>query len=198
MNLARTYPGTEELVATIVAESQNHPSWRPGRAGALVALAGLEEHVWMKADEFASWVDVNSWAARRRKEGITPIQAIGMSPKRKLQIIRGERQALKVEALACAHYAMRLPVPCLPGDVAGFAAWCGRTFGGTNRLSDFLHIKQETITDRIRGFDIVEGERSARLPEIGLIRAMAWVAHAGPFCPYGDPPDIQVWPGQEV
>jgi hypothetical protein len=198
LELGRTYPGTPELVATIISESKNHPAWRPARAGALMALAEEQPRIWMTQQQFIDWLDVNSWVSRRRKEGVTPIQAIGMSPRTKLKLIRGERPVSKVEALACAHYHARFDVPTPPGDVNAFAIWVNDTFGAARRIGEWLDLTNTIITDRMRGFDIDLGRRRVRAPEIDLIRAMDFVARCGPFVPYGIREPVEYFPKAEA
>lgn len=190
------WPGTEELVRAVIGESKYVPAWRPGRAGALRAYAEMQPRVWITADEFADWVRSQSAAGRKRRDAESPIDKLGMTSKRKLRLIRGDSEATKAEALACAHVAMNFPLPVQPGDVAGFATWVANTFGGVEKLSDWLGVKNTVIGDRMRGFDVVGAERRPREPEVGLIRALDWIARCGPFCPYGEPIVVKTWPGQ--
>jgi hypothetical protein len=175
LELGRTYPGTPELVATIISESKNHPAWRPARAGALMALAEEQPRIWMTQQQFIDWLDVNSWVSRRRKEGVS-----------------------KVEALACAHYHARFDVPTPPGDVNAFAIWVNDTFGAARRIGEWLDLTNTIITDRMRGFDIDLGRRRVRAPEIDLIRAMDFVARCGPFVPYGIREPVEYFPKAEA
>jgi hypothetical protein len=195
---ANCYPDTPELVLAIVAESKNHAAWRPGRAGALRGLAEMNRQVWMRPDEFADWILVQSAAGRKRGETLKPIEKLGMTSKRKLRLIRGDAEVSAVEALACAHVAMNFAMPVEPGDVDAFARWVAATFGGVERLSKFLRITNTQIGDRMRGFDVVGDFRVPRAPEAALIRALHWIARCGPVCPYGEELAVKTWPGQEI
>lgn len=189
-----------ELSKSVIAESVGVNCWRPGRAA---LLQSARDGPWMTAAEFKAWVTYQTvaWRKRVRLEGHAagppPIEAIAMANGRKLLLMKGQRSATKIEALAMAHYALGLaqPVPC---DAEAFEAWAVERFGSLYPIGEFLGVKGETLVDRCRGYDIRDGVRRPRAPEPDLIRAMDWCWRVGPFCPYGDPTGIPVWPGQEV
>lgn len=193
----KTYPGTDELVERLVAESKNHPAWRAVRAAAVRALHDTQQpRVWMTKAEFADWITVQNIVVRRRKEPLKPLEAVSIASSRKGKILRGEAAVSKVEALACAHFALRLPMPVAPGDVAGFNDWTDATFGAVAHIETWLELNRAHIGDRMRGYDIVKGEQRPRAPDAGLIRAMDWTARMGTACPYGVQPKVAVFPGQ--
>lgn len=191
---AGCYAGTTALVQGIVDESKFVSAWRPLRAGAILAAAHAAPRVWMTRDQFADWITVQSFAARRRGDPVKPAEATGISSHQRLSILRGVRAVEKTEALACAHYAMQLAMPVPAGDVEGFADWCGRTFGAVNEVTKWLDLPGNYITDRMRGFDVRKGVRHEVAPGAGLIRALDWVARVGPICPYGDLPEVETFP----
>lgn len=198
------WPGSETLVQGILAESVGALAWRPHRAA---VIAGTESRCWMTPAEFGTWITEQTWAWRRRaKDGPPeprPLPAVGInathsSSNRKLHLLRGTRAVSKIEALAMAHYAHRFPLPFDVGDVAAFADWFPPRFALAGGIAEWLEYRAVDLTDRLRGFDVRDGQRWARAPEAGLIRALDWVWRVGPFCPYGEPQGRAVWPGQEV
>lgn len=176
---AKTWPGTADVVAAVVAESVNHRAWQPVRAAALmVTEANPDGHVWMTAAEFEACSRPYRMAEVAAQTGVTQW--------RRRAILAGD-PVRKVEALAFAHWTAGLPLPVPAGEVEAFAAWVERCFGLTAPVTRALGLRdRDHILDRVRGYTMRSGRRSPRQPEAGLIRAMDWCHRIGPISPYGD------------
>lgn len=188
-----------EIVATCAP-------WRASAAARRKAQVLLEHGAGMSLEQFAMWDETQRVLSRRFKL-IKPRLRIGMSERRRLALLQaalpadvaagiiGEEERpppptaiTTIESLACAHVAIGLPMPIARGDVGEFATWCAERFGHVDDVARCLGVRTDWITDRIRGFDIRGKKREARAPDAGLIRAMDWLAYAGPFNPWGGPP----------
>lgn len=190
------YQDAARILEAVMQESKFVFAWRPVRAAALRVMADLEQpdRIWMTQEEFARWVKDQDTMARRRKLGEKPLESVGISPYIKMQILRGNRAISKVEALAMAHYAHYRPVPIPAGDSDAFSDWMASSFGAVEAVTSWLGLRADYMTDRMRGFDIVQGKRQERLPDVTLIRALDWVLTMGPFCPYGQPSAVDFFP----
>lgn len=198
------YADAPALVQATLDESKGVFAWRPVRAAALVALAEIEaeDRVWMTLEEFAAWrathrIDDMRFGYIRTRE------AIGMASSRIKALVAGLKgepvtPISVIEALACAHFSMGLKPPVPAGDVEAFSEWFGPRFGAVEPLARWLKVRGETITDRLRGYDMRDGRRRDRLPEIDMIRAMDWIWRVGPVCPFGIRQPVEIWPGQGV
>lgn len=192
--VAGTYEGTREIVEAVVKESTHVASWRPVRAVAVMAMAGevVERHEWMATAEFTDWF--NDFRRNRR----TLVQEqIGMATSRRGAILDGAR-ITKVEALAIAHYRAGLQPPVLPGDTEGFRTWFDAWFGGPMVMNKVLELSRTYINERLSGYAVTSNGRAARLPDVGLIRALDWVLRVGPFSPYGRRLPGTAFPGQKT
>lgn len=189
------WPDAKSLVEVVVEESRGISAWRPGRAALLLSAA---PRVWMTSGQFYAWLHAQNFLHKRTPGAPKPIEAVGIASRRRLALLKGDAQVTKLEALAMAHYAAGIAPPIEPDDVPAFSAWVGEKFGASRQLAAFLEVHQSYIQDRVRGFDIQNTRRIPRLPDITLIRAMDWVLRFGPFCPYGEPADVELFPaGQE-
>ena len=202
-----TWTGTEEAVASLVQDSMHKHGWRPVRAACLLTLAEINDRdrVWMTPEEFAAWVKVAKAVAKSRKEPTNAAQHdLGLTAGRVYDLQRRERVELrglkisKVEALACAHYAMGLLKPVPTGDADALQAWFMPRFGNVTHAASFLDVTDAWLGNRLRGWSLVRGQRKTVLPEGYLIRALDWLYRVGPICPYGDRPTVDLWPGQEA
>ena len=180
----------ETLLGRLAYESARQWSWRPARAGMLV---GIQEGpaVWMTVAEF------EAWRARFKLRGAKLFEVTSIGRHRLASIRERGEPISRVEALACAHYALGLDQPVASGDVEAFAAWAAPRFGAFEALGAWLQVRGDWITDRMRGYDLRGGKRIERTPEGSLIRAMDYVWRVGPSCPYGDRPAARYWPNQD-
>lgn len=185
------WPDCADLMHEIAYESQRVRSWRPARAGALVALQ--KSRVWMTLDEFENFL-ANTRLPKLRGKVLSERLEIG---KKRLKAIREGSPISRVEALACAHYQLGLALPVPAGDVEAFGPWVNARFGAFEAIGNFLGIRGDDITNRIRGYDTRKGGRVPCKPGPQLIRALDWVYRVGPSCPFGDAPDVEYWPGHE-
>ena len=202
---AGTWDGTDYMVGELVRQSQKKHGWKPARAAMAHGLeASSSDRVWMTPEEFVTWIGVAKARASRLKLGVGhPRKDLGITDGRMYDLMRPERMAQrglkvrKAEALACAHYALGLPKPVENGDTEAFSAWFQPRFGTQQRITEFLGVKAEWIRERLRGWGVnTEGRRVERKVEGYAIRALDWVWHNGPVCPYGERAPVQVWPGQ--
>lgn len=202
-----TWEGTDVLVAQIVNESRHSQGWRPVRAAGMLALADQRatDRVWMTTEEFTAWWNNAKALAKRMRWSTTHAQTdLEMAPSRMIQLKNPAKVAeknlrvSKVEALACAHYALVLPKPVANGDHQALAAWFESRFLAVGRVAAYLDMRTETLTARLKGWDLIRGERVPRPPEGSLIRALDWIHRMGPVCPYGERPPALVFPKQDV
>lgn len=202
-----TWTGTEDAVAALVQDSMHKHGWRPVRAATLLTMAELNQRgrVWMTPEEFKTWVGVAKAVTKQRKEPLAVAQHdLGLTAGRVYDLQRPDRVALrglkisKVEALACAHYAMGLPRPVEPGNAEALMEWFAPRFGAVVNVAAFLDVTDAWLGARLRGWMLTRGERRDAPPEGFLVRALDWVYRVGPVCPYGDRPSVDLWPGQEA
>lgn len=192
---AETYEGTREIVDAVVKESMHIPSWRPVRAAALMALGMGEVQVWMTTEEFTTWLERN-FPLRKRSATIGLAEAIGIGVRRRATLLAGGA-VWKIEALAMAHYAAGLPLPVPVGDVDAFSTWVMQKFGAVRAVTAALDLGPTYVSDRMRGYDINNGGRLVREPEVDIIRALDWVWRMGAFSPYGQRAGAHPFPQQE-
>lgn len=183
-------PGTESLLLAVRRQSAGVDSWRPLRSALQHATADSSPRVWMTTDEFNRWFKEQAVLhIKRKREGPNPTEALNMNPRRKRQLIHGEDTPSKIEALACAHYAMRFDLPAEAQDDRAFDAWCVEHFGGPNYfLAAWLGITSSALAAAMLGYRMQAGQRVASKPRVALIRALDWVRRMGPVCPYGERP----------
>jgi hypothetical protein len=192
-----SYPGAVELVLTVIDESKAVDSWRPLRAAA-AALEPGEAPIWMTAEQFTRWYLGEMALERKLKTGRKPSDVLGIQATARASYLNGSRAIPKIIALACAHISASLPLPIEAGDSAKFSFWFTPRFGSPTAINDFLDLGKEHISNRVRGYRVVDDERRPRLPEEALIRALDWVYRFGPCCPFGDRPPPAVFPGQSL
>lgn len=183
--------------------------WKAAPAAMQKAAALRLTTVGMTFVQFAEWDEAQRLISRKlriERPKAKPRMLIGMSERRRLAIMRAAlppdiadgiigadevappTDITVIEALACAHVALRLPMPIAADDVDAFATWCAERFVQVDEVARCLGVRTDWITDRIRGFDVRGGKREARTPDAGLIRAMDWLRCCGPFNPWTDAP----------
>lgn len=192
---ANTWEGTQPIVEKLVLESTYRPAWRPVRALATMAMAAQtvdhRTHVWMSTAEFQHWHATHfEW----RRRGPKLKDELGIAKTRRLAL-RDGAAVTKIEALAFAHYAAGLPLPCelTPDDLAD---WFAPRFSASEGVAAVLHMKADTLLAKMRGYAMKAGVRVAREPDVTLLRALDWVWRVGPFSPYGARIPAPVFPGQ--
>jgi hypothetical protein len=192
-----TWAGTADLVRRLVYSSMHAYGYRPDRAALLYALhdCNSETRMWMSPEQFQAWRKEARAIAKVRGTG-KPEDEIGIS----LWSARhySANGAPKTIALACAHYLHGHDLPVPANDWRALDPWYRARFGSTERVAEWLQISATTLSDRLRGFSLVKGEREPREPEAYLIRALDWLWRFGPFCPYGEKRPLELWPGQDL
>jgi hypothetical protein len=173
-------PGTRDIVAAVMAESNPQPelgaAWRPVRSGALKAmtLMSLDRQgavIFMHPYQFSKWLEDNGLF--NRKGGKERLAAeLGMGRRRRDSILAGATPT-RVEALACAHYGLRLMLPFPPGNASMFRGFVQTHFGRPVDLAKVLDLDIRRL-------------RSLTEPGIDLIRAVDWVRRVGPYSPFGE------------
>lgn len=195
--VAGTYEGTQEVVEAVVAASNRTPAWRAVRAAAVMALAventPAAQHEHMRTDEFRTWVEAFTAQGGRMSDIAAEI---GMAATRRLSILGGARIE-KSEALACAHWAAGLPLP-IDLKPEAFAEWFMPRFGGARAVARALGVRETTISDQMRGYEVTSAGRAERLPNVRVVRALDWCWRVGPFSPYGARLPAPAFPGQIV
>jgi hypothetical protein len=196
---AGTWDGTAEILEVIAYESKHVHAWRPVRAAALAAMRDLVEPEGegiMSPEEFARWRSEAKVLARARGDGNIH-DRMGISPWTARQY--EQKGAPKLIALACAHYLLGRPLPIPSGDSRALEDWFTPRFGGVQRVADWLGVSRDWLTARLKGWEMVKGERVERYPEANLIRALDWMYNVGPICPYGARREaLAIWPGQDL
>ena len=127
-----------------------------------------------------------------------PYEAIGLSGTQFRRRLKGAKRITKSEALACSHYLLGWATPVPAGDSAAFADWFYPRFGGTECIGEWLEVRPRALCDRLRGFEVRDGQRIKRGPETSLVRALDWVWRIGPACPYGAVKRAPAWPDQKT
>lgn len=197
---AGCWPGTEELIAALVAESRHKGAWKPVRAAVLTSTAGPgEQH--MTTDQFALWKKQARALAKITGRTEKPVDDLGMNAKRFAELGNANRQRTKKiyvsrsEALGCAHYLMGLDKPCTPAELRD---WFWERFGALAHVHPFLDMQAQAFASRINGYWIDDGVRKDVTPEGHFIRALDWIWRFGPINPYGDRPAVAFWPEQPL
>lgn len=192
------HPGTAELIEALVRESIYGPHWRPIRSAAVMAMAvsAAGDHVWMTTAEFDAWKAMH-FPDRRRGATSGLMRVLDMG-KGRLASIRAGSPVKKWEALACAHYALGLPLPIESGNPEVFARWIVETFGATVSIAGAAGLAKDRIADRMSGRELCRGVSVKREPEEAMIRALDWIRRVGPFSPYGQRAQAEAFPGQRV
>lgn len=194
-----TFTGTQPLIEALVENSTHAPAWRPVRAAAALGLAAQDPpagHVWMTPAEFAAFIE-RHFPVRSNRAGRLQSE-LGIARSRRHAILEDGAPVGKAEALACAHYALGLPLPIPPGDTTAFAGWIEPRFGLVSALTAALDVAPRYITSRLKGYEVTSRGRRERLPDAGLIRALDWVWRVGPISPYGRRLPAAAFPGQDT
>lgn len=177
----------ENLISAVQAEGMGAPTWRPLLDVMECELADRGGRVWMTTQEFTEWLKEQEILRRRRKDPIKAAEAVGMGDGRRRSLLHGRTPVSKAEALACAHYARRLPLPFGPDDNEAFAEFIDQAFGGARQVAMWLQMNPNTIGNQMRGFHInAKHERVPTKVDPALARALDWIVKVGPFCPYGE------------
>lgn len=194
-----TWDGTAPMLETLAYESKHMHAWRPVRAAVVAAMRDLQEPQdgpVMSGAEFETWRAEAKLLAKAREDG-NPYDRIGISAYQAREF--GKNGAPKMIALACAHYLLGRPLPIPSGDPRALDEWYTPRFGGVERVGEWLGVSGNWMTVRMRGFEMVRGERVERKPEAHLIRALDWLANVGPIVPYGARRGpLAIWPGQDL
>lgn len=191
-----TYAGTAEMAQILLDESKHAGAWRPIRAAVALSLERRSRSAWMTVEELADWTVQAAVRGKVSSPRIKPHDAIGLSRPQLARRLRGVQRITKAEALACGHYLPGFPLPVAGPEPELLAEWFYPRFGGTERIGTWLEIQPSRVADRLRGYDVREGVRIPRAPEVWLMRALDWVSRMGPVCPYGASAAQPVWPGQ--
>ena len=196
-----TYEGTAALVDILIEESKHAYGWRPLRAGLLYALREVAPNddddatIYLTPAEFTRWVAEAKALSKARGDGLLPSAILGVSTL-VIKTLKTKGVTSKPIALACAHYSMGLAMPVPAGDARQLDLWFRPRFGGTDRVSRWLHTAPKTLMHRLRGYEVRGDDRIDRHPEAYWVRALDWLATVGPICPYGPKAPVDIWPGQ--
>lgn len=195
----RTWDGTAPLMTVIAEESQYGECWRPVRAAAALALAARDVepgHVWMTTDEFRHFLDKVIGRGRKQGTGTERLmEMVSIGYARRHYILNGS-PIHKVEALACAHASLGLPLPIPAEQHALFGAWLHEFFGEVAPVAAALEVDPRTLHRRVAGFSNDRGVRRACEPEAQIIRAMDWLWRVGNVSPFGKRPLAPPFPSQ--
>lgn len=192
------WEGTDKLIAVLVEESRHKGAWRASRAAVLRSLDPFDG-VHMTPAEFSTWRKQARALAKITGRDETPVQDLGMHPKRFAELGSQERfrnrnmRVSRDEAMACAHYLTGLPKPC---TVEELPAWFWPRFGSFATVAPFLSLDARTVAARINGYMIVNDERRIVTPDGSFLRALDWLWRFGPVHPYGERHSVPLWPGQ--
>lgn len=189
------WQGTAEIVEAIAAERRYQFGWRPLSAAIVCAVRDLEAKPVWSGEAFRAWEAEAKLLCKARGDGKLG-ERMGLT-KLQLRHCRADG-ADKPIALACAHYTLGLPMPVPAEDVRAFDDWFRPRFGGVERPSEWLGVGNEWLAVRLRGYQLIGGERVPRAPAAWLIRALDWMFTVGPITPYGEKPPAPYWPGQDL
>lgn len=177
------------LGLALQSESMNQPGWKPLRAAVLHAQADLGPRVWMTAGELVRWrIEQQALDKVRKRPRGSADRATGLNAAKVRNIVAG-LPVRKVTALACAHYALDLPLP--PADLL---AWYASRFALAQPVYQWLEMGAETFGQQVRGFKIHHGARIEAPASEAFLRALAWLDRMGPICPYGERAPITAFP----
>lgn len=197
---AGCWEGTDELIAHVVKESLHKGAWRPARASLMAALADPgDQH--MSAAQFGLWKKQARRLANLQKRTEKPEEDMGIPLNRFYEMSSPSRRASKgvytsrAEAMACAHYLLGYPKPCTP---EGLREWFNPRFGAMPGVLDAIGLESTAFAARLNGYWIDDGVKKIVVAEGYFIRALDWIWRFGPVNPYGAPPALAFWPGQDL
>lgn len=140
----------------------------------------------MKTEQFTTWLMEQEILRRRRKDPIKPCDAIGMGAARRRTLLHGRDVPTKTEALACAHYALRMELP-FALESAALSVFVEQHLGDPRSTMLWLGATPSVLADQMRGYRINAHKEQAPAPvNPTLARALHWIVQNGPFTPYGD------------